>query len=105
MYKSYTTNMALQFTFNVEKSEFLKVTRGVSFVEIIAAIEEGNLLDNIAHPSHKHPNQRMLVVKIGHYAYVVPYVFQGTQQRLLLKTLYPSRVMTRKYIQRKESHV
>lgn len=102
MYKLYHTIMSVKFAFNAEKNQLLKATRGVSFDDILLAIEEGHLVDNIAHPSYKHPQQRMLLVKMGSYIYVVPYVYQKTKQELFLKTLYPSRVMTKKYSNRKE---
>lgn len=43
-----------------------------------------------------HPNQRMFVVRVRGYAYLVPFV--ETKQEVLLKTIIPSRKATRIYL-------
>ena len=90
--------MALSITFNEEKNQLLKATRKVSFEDVIDALKEGQLLADIAHPSQKHPRQRLYVVKIKKYAYAVPYVIDRRKQEIFLKTIYPSRILTRIYL-------
>jgi uncharacterized DUF497 family protein len=90
--------MDFDIRFSEEKSQLLKSTRGVSFEEIRDAIESGNLLKDIAHPSHKRPNQRMYVVKHKEYAYAVPYVTNLEKKEIFLKTIYPSRMLTIIYL-------
>ena len=49
------------------------------------------------HPnSEKYPNQRMFIVNINEYAYLVPFV--ESQEEIFLKTVIPSRKATKKYI-------
>jgi hypothetical protein len=91
--------MAFGIRFNEEKNQLLKATRGVGFEEILSAVEAGDLLADIAHPSQQHPNQRLYVVIVKKYAYAVPYVIDTHKQEIFLKTAYPSRSLTRIYLQ------
>lgn len=90
--------MAFNIKFNEEKNQLLKATRGVSFEDILEVFKKGKLLDNIAHPGQKHSRQRLYVVEIRGYIYAVPYIFNKEKQEIFLKTIYPSRVLTRKYM-------
>jgi hypothetical protein len=79
------------------KSERLRLERGVSFEEIEVAIEQGCLLDVVAHPNHmRYPNQRIFVVRLVDYVYLVPFVEE--QSSYFLKTIIPSRKATRMYL-------
>ena len=84
--------------FSEEKSQLLKSTRDISFEYVRDAIESGNLLADIAHPSQKRSHQRIYVVKLKEYAYAVPYVIDLEKKEVFLKTVYPSRVFTKIYI-------
>jgi uncharacterized DUF497 family protein len=80
-----------------EKNAILKRMRGVSFEQVVMHIESGDVLDVMAHPNKtKYPNQQVLVVNINEYAYAVPFVEQG--QERFLKTIVPSRKLTRQYL-------
>jgi hypothetical protein len=82
---------------NLVKNEKLKSERGVSFEAVLAALDRGNLLDDYTHPNpSRYPNQRLLVVEIKGYAYIVPYV--ETESELFLKTIIPSRKATKQYL-------
>jgi uncharacterized DUF497 family protein len=82
---------------NSEKNIRLKSERGASFEEILAAISLGALLDVIEHPNKElYPNQRMFVVRIRGYAYLVPFV--ETEEEIFLKTIIPSRNATKRYL-------
>ena len=89
--------MERRFEFNEEKNLLLKESRGVNFEDILVAITEGNILDDLINPGSRYKNQRILVVKINRYAYAVPYVIQA-DGTLFLKTVYPSRVLTKHYL-------
>lgn len=91
--------MALVFKFNEEKNQLLKATRGVGFDEIIAGIENGNLVADIAHPNQAYAHQRIYAVRLNSYVYVVPYVMNKQHTEVFLKTAYPSRVLTKRFIQ------
>ena len=88
------------FDWNLQKNEKLKQERGVSFEEIIMAIEEGGIIDIVEH-SHqkKYPHQKIFIVDIGHYAYLVPFI--EDKEKIFLKTIIPSRQATKKYIFKK----
>ena len=79
------------------KNAVLKKTRGVTFEQVVMHIEIGDVLDVVEHPNKvKYPNQQVLVVNINDYAYAVPFVEQGEER--FLKTIVPSRRLTRKYL-------
>ncbi len=90
--------MAFNIKFNEVKNQLLKATRGVGFEEIIDAINSGGLLADITHPSQKRSNQRLYVVRVKKYAYAVPYVINPQKREIFLKTAYPSRALSKKYI-------
>ena len=75
----------------------LKRDRNISFERIIVAIEQDNLLDILEHPNkEKYPNQLLLLVEIDRYVYVVPCVLEN--DFCFLKTIFPSRKYTSKYL-------
>ncbi|MGA0198549.1 MAG: toxin, partial [Prochlorotrichaceae cyanobacterium] len=65
-------------------------------VRVFITIEGNKLLDIIQHPNQeKYPNQRIFIVEIDRYIYLVPFIENETE--LFLKTIIPSRKMTKKY--------
>lgn len=89
------------FDWDEDKNQILIRNRGISFEEIKVAVESGYLLDSYNHPNQKrYPGQRIMVVEIEDYAYLVPYV--GDEEKVFLKTIIPSRKATKKYLRRKE---
>lgn len=82
---------------SAQKNHTLKADRGVSFENMVVAIESGGLLDILAHPNQsKYPRQRVLVVAHDSYAYLVPFVEEDDY--FFLKTIIPSRKATRDYL-------
>ena len=85
------------FSWSTSKNERLKMERQISFDEIVAAIEEGGVLDILAHANvTRYPNQRLLVVLFAGYVYLVPFVEEA--EYYFLKTVIPSRKATRDYL-------
>lgn len=81
---------------NTEKSLALKESRGICFEDVVFHIEKGDILDDYQHPNQqKYAGQRIMVVSINNYAYLVPYV--EDKDELFLKTIIPSRKATEKY--------
>lgn len=81
-----------------EKNEKLKSERGISFEEIVLAIEEGGLRDVLIHPNQRrYAGQLILVVAYREYAYLVPSVEED--EYYFLKTIIPSRKATRDYLE------
>ena len=88
-----------RFEFDKEKDLALRETRSIGFKEIIEAILNNKTLDDYEHPKKsRYPNQRILIVEIKNYAYAVPYVENKKRKTIFLKTVYPSRVLTKKYL-------
>ena len=86
------------FAWNSEKNEQLIQERGISFERTLYHIEREGILDVVKHPNpSKYPNQRMFIVNIENYAYLVPFVESETEY--FLKTIIPSRKATKKYIE------
>ena len=87
--------MHMKFDWNPEKNAWLKESRGLTFDEMVCLIDEGYLRAVLKHPGK--PNQEIFVVEREGYAYNMPFVVQedGTY---FLKTVYPSRASTKKYI-------
>ncbi|MBU2632098.1 toxin [Patescibacteria group bacterium] len=90
--------MAFDINFNEEKNQLLKAMRGVSFEDVLEALKKEKLLADILHSSQKHPRQRICVVEIRGYVYAVPYIFNDHKQEIFLKTIYPSRILTKIYL-------
>ena len=82
--------------FSPEKNEILKSTRNIGFEEGLECIQNGGLLDNKIH--HNKPNQRIYIVTINSYAYIIPYVIDEKTKKIFLKTIYPSRKYTKLYL-------
>ena len=79
------------FEWNIEKNEELKAERDVMFEDVVLSIMQGALLDTV-----EHPNQKIFIVHINDYAYLVP--FAEEEKTIFLKTIIPSRKMTKKYL-------
>ena len=81
------------FASNPEKNERLKQARGVGFEAVVFHIERGDLLDILKHPNQaRYAGQRIFVVNIDDYAYLVPFV-EG-EGEVFLKTIIPVRKAT-----------
>jgi len=90
------------FRWSPEKNLTLKVDRGVSFESVVVAIESGGLLDILTHPNPaKYPRQRILVVTLDNYVFLVPFV-EEEEDYFFLKTIIPSRKATRDYLNQGE---
>ena len=77
----------------------LRAERGIGFKEMVELIHRGNLIDAVPHPDKKkYPCQKMYVVNVKGYIYMVPYV-EEKDGGIFLKTLYPSRKATKKYLE------
>ncbi len=90
------------YAWNSKKNEELIKQRGVSFERVIYHIEKQEVLDIIKHPNTaKYPNQRMFIINIDNYAYLIPFVETVLEDNteIFLKTIIPSRKATRKYLE------
>jgi len=88
------------FDWNNDKNEKLKSERKVSFEEVIVAMSEGRVLDVVEHLNReKYVNQKILIVEINNYVYLVPFV--ENREKIFLKTIIPNRKATKKYLLKK----
>ncbi len=86
-----------QFAWNSKKNDLLKAERDVSFEDVVQRIAVGDLLDVVEHPNQeKYHGQRILIVRMHAYAWLVPFV--EADDEIFLKTIIPSRKATRKYL-------
>ena len=83
---------------NPLKNELLKKTRNLSFERIEAALNNGQFVSDLKHP--KHEDQRILIVNLEGYAYVIPY--RETEIEIHWITIFPSRKYTKQFL--KGSH-
>lgn len=91
------------FNWDNDKNERLKVERSVSFEKVVFCIENEQLPDIIEHPDKKkYKGQKMYVVKIDDYAYIVPFVDKNSER--FLKTVFPSRKYTKLYLERENKN-
>lgn len=85
------------FDWDEGKNRKLKEERDVSFEEVIDAIEDERILYRGDNPNQqRYPGQKMVIVDIRNYAYIVPFV--EDDEKIFFKTIIPSRKMTKKYI-------
>ena len=88
-----------RFEWNEEKGKELLKIRGVSFEDIVFTLNSDYFLDIVPHPnSKKYAHQKMYVVDIDGYAYLVPFVEK--EDYVFLKTIIPSRKATKKYLRK-----
>jgi uncharacterized DUF497 family protein len=88
------------FRWNHDKNDELKAERGISFEEVVLAIEADGLLDIVRHPnSGKYRNQLVFIVALDGYVNLVPFVEEP--ECYFLKTVIPSRKATRDYLLRR----
>lgn len=85
------------FSWNVKKNEKLKRERQISFEAIVFHIQNGGLLDIITHPNQsKYQGQRIFIVNVDDYAYLVPFI--EDDNIVFLKTIIPNRKATKRYL-------
>ena len=85
------------YTWNSEKNDLLKLERAISFEVIVLNIQLGNELDIYDHPNQeRYPKQKISVIAVEGYAYLVPFV--ENNEEIFLKTIIPSRKATKQYI-------
>ena len=78
-----------------EKNRRLKNERNISFEAIVSLIESGNIIATVTGKG-KYAHQKQFIVEMNKYIYVVPFV--EDEQKVFLKTIIPSRKLTRKFL-------
>ena len=85
------------YDWNDKKNDWLRQERDVTFEDIVFHLSKGGLLDTIEHPNQQqYPGQKIFIVNVEGYAYLVPFV--EDDETIFLKTIIPSRKMTKQYL-------
>jgi len=79
---------------DVEKDQWLRKTRGISFQEIADCILSGDYIDILENPSRA--GQEVFVLRMKNYIWAVPFMVEEDRS-IFLKTAYPSRKLFRRY--------
>ena len=89
------------FAWDEDKNAALKRERHVSFEEVVFHINNGDLLARLDHPNRtKYSHQQIFVVLVGDYVYMVPFV--EDEGKYFLKTIIPSRKLTKEFLEERE---
>lgn len=92
----YNLKVGYIYNFDPEKNNKLIEYRGVSFEEVISILENKGPIETIQHYNNKYIHQKIYVIEIKNYVYLVPFVEDNN--KIFLKTIFPHRKMTRKYL-------
>jgi uncharacterized DUF497 family protein len=93
----------MRFVWKEEKNKLLKQQRKISFEEIVLAIENKQIVDVMEHPNQKkYKGQIFMMIESNNYVYVVPAHIPDSGEECYLKTIYPSRKYTNKYLRSKK---
>ena len=85
------------FDWNEDKNKLLKEKRKVSFEQVVFALSNGGLLETKDHPNQiKYPGKKLFFININNYVYTVPFIEDNN--KIFLKTIYPDRIATKKYL-------
>ena len=77
------------------KNRKLMRERGISFEAVVSLIEGENVIA-IVTGKGKYAHQRQFIVEMNRYVYVVPFV--EDDEKIFLKTIIPSRKLTKKFL-------
>ncbi len=85
------------FDWSEEKNKILMQDRNVSFEMVIVCIQGGGIVDKVRHPNqNRYAHQHIYIINIDDYIYAVPFV--EDDKKIFLKTIIPSRKLTRQYL-------
>jgi uncharacterized DUF497 family protein len=83
------------FDWDKEKNEWLIENRGICFEMCVTAFHNKGLLATVPN-KHPYTHQKKFMIVLNNYVYVVPYV--EDDEKIFLKTIYPSRKAKKKYL-------
>ena len=85
------------FDWNDDKNEWLRQERGITFEDIVYHLTHGGLLDILEHPNQEqYPGQQIFIIEVEGYACMIPFV--EDDEVIFMKTIIPSRKMTKIYL-------
>lgn len=95
--------IAEYYEFSEDKNNLLIAARGIGFEDVIRALKSGQFFEEADHPNQdKYPHQNIYILELNNYVYMVPFV-RKDDGVVFLKTIIPSRKLTKKYLTRKDN--
>jgi len=89
------------YKFSPEKNLKLLEERGIGFEDIIAILDSRGPKAVIDHPNQdKYPGQKIYIIEIDGYAYLIPFIRQS--DTVILKTIFRSRKVTKQLLRGKK---
>ena len=91
----------MKFDWDSSKNEKLRTQRNITFEQVIFHLGQGDVWKIADHPNQeKYPGQRIFLVLIDEYIYMVPHWIE--EDRIVLKTIIPSRKYTKQFMKERE---
>jgi len=87
----------MEFVWDEEKNQWLKAARNISFEDVVRVLLERGYLAILEHPTRQ--GQMIFLIEYNRYTYAVP--FEIEDDRLVLKTAFPSRKFHKSYAEKK----
>lgn len=84
----------MEIIWDQKKNEWLSLNRLITFEEIADRILNNEFIDILENPNKE--NQQYFLMKINDYTWVVPFLIDD-EDRIVLKTAFPSRKFHKKY--------
>ena len=81
------------FEYSIEKNNWLKENRSISFETVITYVMENKIIDIINNPTRE--NQYMYVFKYENLIHVCPFILN--KDGIFLKTIFPNRKIAKLY--------
>ncbi len=89
------------FDWDKEKNEWLKKERKISFEIVLEKISNNKIIDILHHSNkEKYFHQKLFIIEHENYIYTVPFV--EDEGKIFLKTIIPSRKLTKQYLKEKQ---
>lgn len=88
----------MEYHWDPVKDAWLRRVRSISFEDVVWAIAHDGLLDVLISTNARYRGQKQLVVRVKAYVHLVPIVEEG--DRVILKTVIPSRKLTKAYLRK-----
>lgn len=88
----------ININWNPKKSATLLEERGICFEDVIWKIIKGDVIADIKNRQEQRLNQRIFVIEFDSYVIAVPYIVNDGEY--FLKTIYPTRKLTEKFLKK-----
>ena len=90
----------MEIIWDQKKNEWLSLNRLITFEEIADRILNNEFIDILENPNKD--NQQYFIMEINDYTWVIPFLIDN-EDRIVLKTAFPSRKFHKKYGEQDEN--